>query len=86
MSTFAHMIQTRSLFKRFVEMAGVFNAEISFDTHILMILSTLTTLMCLITTYHLYFSTIFQGGKFKYPKFLGGWVSYKLCEYLLYYH
>ena len=67
-------------------MAGGFYAEISFVPHILMILSTLTTLLCLITTYYLYFSTIFQGYKWKYPKCFGGWVSYKLCECLFYYH
>ena len=67
-------------------MAGGFYEEISFVTHILMIFSTLATILCLMTTYYLYFSTIFQGRKWKYPKFFGGWVSYKLCECLLYYH
>ena len=53
-------------------MAGGFYVEISFVTHIIMILSTITNLLYLITTYHLYFSTIFQGGKYKSPKFGGG--------------
>ena len=54
-------------------MAGGFYVDISCVTHILMILATITNLLCLMPTYYLYFSTIFQGGKRESPKFWGEW-------------